>query len=141
MARRRRRRGESMEFCSFCNREQDEVNRLIAGPNSVYICDECVDLCKEILEEEQRPLGRPQPFPNRLLPPKEIYRRLNQYVIGQERAKKVLSVAVYNHYKRIGSTKVNREDVELQKSNILLIGPTGCGGGPPCWARVRCIGY
>lgn len=128
MARRRGgRRGGTMEFCSFCNREQNEVNRLIAGPNSVYICDECVDLCKEILEEEQRPLGRTQPFPNRLLTPKEIYRRLNQYVIGQERAKKVLSVAVYNHYKRIDSTKVGRDDVELQKSNILLIGPTGCG--------------
>lgn len=128
MARRiRGRRGRTMEFCSFCNREQDEVDRLIAGPNSVYICDECVDLCKEILEDEQQPLGRTQPFPNRLLPPKEIYRRLNHYVIGQERAKKVLSVAVYNHYKRIGSTKAGREDVELQKSNILLIGPTGCG--------------
>ena len=128
MARRRGgRRGGTMEFCSFCNREQNEVNRLIAGPNSVYICDECIDLCKEILEEEQRPLGRTQPFPNRLLTPKEIYRRLNQYVIGQERAKKVLSVAVYNHYKRIDSTKVGRDDVELQKSNILLIGPTGCG--------------
>ncbi len=125
MARRGKRSG-SNQFCSFCNREQDEVNRLIAGPNSVYICDECVDLCKEILEEEEAPLTRAQPLPSRLLPPKEIYRRLNQYVIGQERAKKVLSVAVYNHYKRISVGKVG-DDVELQKSNILLLGPTGCG--------------
>src|SRR5688572_5137717 len=125
MARRSKRSGNT-QFCSFCNREQDEVNRLIAGPNSVYICDECVDLCKEILEEEEAPLTRAQPLPTRLLPPKEIYRRLNQYVIGQERAKKVLSVAVYNHYKRISAGKVG-DDVELQKSNILLLGPTGCG--------------
>jgi ATP-dependent Clp protease ATP-binding subunit ClpX len=123
---RRGRRSTGNQFCSFCNREQDEVNRLIAGPNSVYICDECVDLCKEILEEEEAPLTRAQPLPSRLLPPKEIYRRLNQYVIGQERAKKVLSVAVYNHYKRIGAGKLG-DDVELQKSNILLLGPTGCG--------------
>lgn len=122
---RRRRRSEMIEFCSFCNREQNEVNRLIAGPNSVHICDECVTLCEEILEDEEN--VTPQAFSNRLLPPKEIYRRLDQYVIGQERAKKVLSVAVYNHYKRIGAPKVNRDDVELQKSNILLIGPTGCG--------------
>ncbi len=126
MARRGNKRGTGTQFCSFCNREQDEVNRLIAGPNSVYICDECVDLCKEILEEEEAPLTRAQPMPSRLLPPKEIYRRLNQYVIGQERAKKVLSVAVYNHYKRISAGKVG-DDVELQKSNILLLGPTGCG--------------
>jgi ATP-dependent Clp protease ATP-binding subunit ClpX len=121
-----RRGGGSGQFCSFCNREQDEVNRLIAGPNSVFICDECVDLCKEILEEEEAPAPRPQNFNGRVLPPKEIYRRLNQYVIGQERAKKVLSVAVYNHYKRI-NVGSQLEDVELQKSNILLIGPTGCG--------------
>jgi ATP-dependent Clp protease ATP-binding subunit ClpX len=125
MARRGKRTGTT-QFCSFCNREQDEVNRLIAGPNSVYICDECVDLCKEILEEEEGPSSRAQPLPNRLLPPKEIYRRLNHYVIGQERAKKVLSVAVYNHYKRISAGKMG-DDVELQKSNILLLGPTGCG--------------
>jgi ATP-dependent Clp protease ATP-binding subunit ClpX len=125
MARRGKRTGTT-QFCSFCNREQDEVNRLIAGPNSVYICDECVDLCKEILEEEEGPTSRAQPLPNRLLPPKEIYRRLNHYVIGQERAKKVLSVAVYNHYKRISAGKMG-DDVELQKSNILLLGPTGCG--------------
>ncbi|MCB9172941.1 MAG: ATP-dependent Clp protease ATP-binding subunit ClpX, partial [Ardenticatenales bacterium] len=98
-------------------------------PNSVYICDECVDLCREILEEEQLPRLRSAPSKTKLLPPKELYRRLDEYVIGQDRAKKVLSVAVYNHYKRINATVDGSEgnDVELQKSNILLLGPTGCG--------------
>lgn len=132
MARKGRRSGPT-QFCSFCNREQDEVNRLIAGPNSVFICDECVDLCKEILQEEDLPASRAPLLPQRqLLPPKEIYRRLNQYVIGQEAAKKTLSVAVYNHYKRINAQAAangtkSTDDVELQKSNILLLGPTGCG--------------
>ncbi len=127
---RKTRRGSGQQ-CSFCNRDQTEVNRLIAGPNSVFICDECVDLCKEILEEEAPTIRRsPSPpfgaLPQRLPPPKEIYEQLNQYVIGQDRAKKVLSVAVYNHYKRIFYAG-DYDDVELQKSNILLIGPTGCG--------------
>lgn len=121
----------SGQACSFCNRDQTEVSRLIAGPNSVFICDECVDLCKEILEEEapasQRPRGQSLGLDSqRLPPPKDIYRKLNQYVVGQDRAKKVLSVAVYNHYKRIQASE-QTDDVELQKSNILLIGPTGCG--------------
>ncbi len=119
----RTKRGE--EFCSFCNRSQDQVNRLIAGPDSVFICDECVELCREILEEETTtPKG--EPLSIKILPPREIYRRLNQYVVGQERAKKVLSVAVYNHYKRVMSGTFS-DEVELGKSNILLIGPTGCG--------------
>jgi ATP-dependent Clp protease ATP-binding subunit ClpX len=119
----RTKRGE--ESCSFCNRSQDQVNRLIAGPDSVFICDECVELCREILEEEtSTPKG--EPLSIKILPPREIYRRLNQYVVGQERAKKVLSVAVYNHYKRVLSG-VFADEVELGKSNILLIGPTGCG--------------
>src|SRR5512141_2968770 len=114
------------EMCSFCNRSQDQVNRLIAGPGQVYICDECVELCREILEQESAtPSGETLSIES--LPPKEIYRRLNQYVVGQERAKKVLSVAVYNHYKRIQSGSTSGDDVELGKSNILLIGPTGCG--------------
>ena len=114
--------------CSFCKREQDQVNRLIAGPDNVYICDECVDLCKEMLLEEAQETTPPSRDFNLPKPPtpREIYRRLNEYVIGQERAKKVLSVAVYNHYKRIRAG-VRSDDVELQKSNILLIGPTGCG--------------
>jgi len=115
----------STQYCSFCRRAQDEVNRLIAGPDEIFICDECVELCQEILAEDQ-PLPPRELFTHRILSPKEIYERLNEYVIGQDRAKKVLSVAVYNHYKRIlAEGKV--DDVELQKSNILLIGPTGCG--------------
>lgn len=120
------------QYCSFCNRDQAEVSRLIAGPNSVFICDECVDLCKEILEEEvpashgkaSSALGLDA---QRLPPPKEIYRQLNQYIVGQNRAKKVLSVAVYNHYKRVQLEDEISDEVELQKSNILLVGPTGCG--------------
>jgi len=119
----RTKRGE--EFCSFCNRSQDQVNRLIAGPDSVFICDECVELCREILEEDtSTPKG--EPISIKILPPREIYRRLNQYVVGQDRAKKVLSVAVYNHYKRVLNGTAS-DDVELGKANILLIGPTGCG--------------
>jgi ATP-dependent Clp protease ATP-binding subunit ClpX len=113
--------------CSFCRRAHDEVNRLIAGPEGVFICDECVDLCREILEEEAVAYKPPTEFKvERILSPKEILEHLDQYVVGQERAKRVLSVAVYNHYKRINSGGVV-DDVELEKSNILLIGPTGCG--------------
>jgi ATP-dependent Clp protease ATP-binding subunit ClpX len=113
--------------CSFCRRAHDEVNRLIAGPEGVFICDECVDLCREILEEEAVAYKPPTEFKvERILSPKEILEHLNQYVVGQDRAKRVLSVAVYNHYKRINSGGIV-DDVELEKSNILLIGPTGCG--------------
>ncbi|MDQ4004885.1 MAG: AAA family ATPase, partial [Actinomycetota bacterium] len=108
--------------CSFCGKSQKQVKKLIAGPG-VYICDECIDLCNEIIEEE---LSETSELKLEDLPkPLEIYEFLNDYVIGQETAKKVLSVAVYNHYKRI---QVGPQDeVELQKSNILLLGPTGCG--------------
>jgi ATP-dependent Clp protease ATP-binding subunit ClpX len=108
--------------CSFCGKSQKQVKKLIAGPG-VYICDECIDLCNEIIEEE---LSETTELKLEELPkPREIYDFLNDYVIGQEQAKKVLSVAVYNHYKRIqvGST----DEVELQKSNIVILGPTGCG--------------
>ncbi len=110
--------------CSFCGKSQDEVKKLIAGP-SVYICDECVSLCNEIIQEEyeQKEKDRERDF---LLKPREIKQRLDQYVIEQERAKKALSVAVHNHYKRI-SANIDTEDVEIDKSNILLIGPTGSG--------------
>ncbi|MCI0475737.1 MAG: ATP-dependent Clp protease ATP-binding subunit ClpX [Anaerolineales bacterium] len=117
------RRGE--ESCSFCSRSSDQVSRLIAGPESVFICDDCVELCREILEQEAN-ADRGATLSITSLPPKEIYRRLNEYVVGQDRAKKVLSVAVYNHYKRI-LTGAKSGDIELGKSNILLIGPTGCG--------------
>jgi ATP-dependent Clp protease ATP-binding subunit ClpX len=112
--------------CSFCGKSQDQVRRLIAGPGAVYICDECVDLCREIIDEESAPPARAKlPLP-KLPTPKKIYELLSSYVVGQERAKKVLSVAVYNHYKRINAG-MQVDDVELQKSNILLVGPTGCG--------------
>lgn len=110
--------------CSFCGKTQEQVRRLIAGPG-VYICDECIELCSEIIEEEFEDL-RPNVELSDVPKPKEIKRILDQYVIGQERAKKALSVAVYNHYKRIHFPKKS-EDVELQKSNVLLLGPTGSG--------------
>ena len=108
--------------CSFCNKTQDQVRKLIAGPNA-YICDECVQICAEIVDEELEETGAADSI--NLLKPKEIREFLDQYVIGQEEAKKVLSVAVYNHYKRIMADK--DFDVELQKSNILMVGPTGSG--------------
>ncbi|MBF2078544.1 MAG: ATP-dependent protease ATP-binding subunit ClpX [Synechococcales cyanobacterium T60_A2020_003] len=134
--------------CSFCGKSQEQVRKLIAGPG-VYICDECVDLCNEILDEELFDSSStvPQPSPRRdthperhstrspalslgqIPKPREIKRHLDQHVIGQDEAKKVLSVAVYNHYKRLSysQSKTSEDTVELQKSNILLIGPTGCG--------------
>jgi ATP-dependent Clp protease ATP-binding subunit ClpX len=112
--------------CSFCGKSQDQVQRLIAGPGGVYICDECIDLCREIIEEEQATITKPRLQTGKIPPPKKIYEQLSHYVIGQERAKKTLAVAVYNHYKRIGVGN-QIDDVELGKSNILLIGPTGCG--------------
>jgi ATP-dependent Clp protease ATP-binding subunit ClpX len=113
--------------CSFCRRAHDEVNRLIAGPEGVFICDECVALCGEILEDEVNTYKQTDEFKvERVLPPREMMTHLDQYVIGQERAKRVLSVAVYNHYKRINAGGSINE-VELEKSNILMVGPTGCG--------------
>ncbi|MBL7200879.1 MAG: ATP-dependent Clp protease ATP-binding subunit ClpX [Anaerolineae bacterium] len=112
--------------CSFCNRGSDEIGKLIAGPQGVYICNECVDLCSEILLQDP-PQAEQEPFVLERLPtPKEITSYLDEYVIGQTQAKRVLSVAVYNHYKRIMSAS-ETDEVELAKSNILLIGPTGCG--------------
>jgi ATP-dependent Clp protease ATP-binding subunit ClpX len=111
--------------CSFCGKNQDQVRRLIAGPGAVYICDQCVELCREIVQEDKSSPSRAKVPLQRVPPPKTIYEQLGEYVVGQERARKVLSVAVYNHYKRIGAT--TSTGVELEKSNILLLGPTGCG--------------
>ncbi len=120
-------RGGRVQYrCSFCGKGQEEVRRLIAGPGSVYICDECVELCREIIDEEETPAPRPERSFTRVPTPKKLYEQLNGYVVGQDRAKKNLAVAVYNHYKRINANTAD-DDVELQKSNILLLGPTGCG--------------
>ncbi|MBP3297693.1 MAG: ATP-dependent Clp protease ATP-binding subunit ClpX [Lachnospiraceae bacterium] len=111
--------------CSFCGKSQDAVRRMIAGPEGIYICDECVDICSDIIEEEE--YDEPEEGMNiNLLKPVEIKEFLDTYVIGQEEAKKVLSVAVYNHYKRVMAPK-KKDDVELQKSNIIMVGPTGSG--------------
>src|SRR2546427_12481295 len=110
--------------CSFCGKSQKQVKKLIAGPG-VYICDECIDLCNEIIDEE---LSAPAAFDLENVPkPKEIYEVLDEYVVGQDASKRTLSVAVYNHYKRVQMMMSGESDIELQKSNILLLGPTGCG--------------
>ena len=111
--------------CSFCNKTQDQVRKLIAGPSGVYICDECVDICADIIEEEYEDEQFESGVDINLLKPVEIKEFLDEYVIGQEEAKKVLAVAVYNHYKRVMAEK--DLDVELQKSNIIMVGPTGSG--------------
>ncbi|MEE4192453.1 MAG: ATP-dependent Clp protease ATP-binding subunit ClpX [Halieaceae bacterium] len=117
--------GGKLLYCSFCGKSQHEVRKLIAGP-SVFICDECVDLCNDIIREEVQESGG-ESSQDRLPVPQEIKAILDEYVIGQQRAKKVLSVAVYNHYKRLRHDDGRSEDVELGKSNILLVGPTGSG--------------
>ena len=110
--------------CSFCGKTQDQVNRIVAGPG-VYICNECIELCSEIIEEEFEDAHVEKPL-DEIPKPHEIKRIMDEYVIGQDKAKRTLAVAVYNHYKRINSEN-SRNDIELQKSNILLMGPTGCG--------------
>lgn len=111
-------------FCSFCGKPKELVKRLIAGPNGIYICDECIEVCREVVNEDVKRENVTSPVP--LLKPAEIKSRLDEYIIGQDEAKKVLSVAVYNHYKRINAAP-SEDGVELDKSNILLLGPTGSG--------------
>src|SRR5438045_3871681 len=125
--------GNEQLLCSFCGKSQRQVKKLIAGPG-VYICDECIDLCNEIIDEE---LTAPAQLDLDNLPrPKDIYSVLNDYVVSQEEAKRTLAVAVYNHYKRV-QMGTEDGDVELQKSNILLLGPTGCGKTPRAPAAAR----
>ena len=115
--------------CSFCGKSQKEVERLIAGPG-VYICDECIKVCTNIIENdlyEDSEISSGEDKSNELLKPEEIKKILDEYIIGQDDAKKTLSVAVYNHYKRINNKEKEKDDVEIQKSNVLLLGPTGCG--------------
>ena len=119
--------GEKTLYCSFCGKSQHEVKKLIAGP-SVFVCDECIDLCNEIIRDELPATTDVGKAGNELPTPAEIKANLDNYVIGQEVAKRILAVAVYNHYKRLRhQEKAKKDDVELAKSNILLIGPTGSG--------------
>ena len=118
-------REDTVYKCSFCSKPDTQVNRLIAGPNGVYICDNCIKLCSEILESDEK--EQTSINPEKLPKPKDICDTLDQYIIGQDEAKKTLSVAVYNHYKRLGQKTTKKSDVEIQKSNILMIGPTGSG--------------
>src|SRR5579859_1308548 len=111
--------------CSFCGKGQDQVRKLVAGPG-VYICDQCIDLCQEGLEEDNKSTSPKRGKPGVMPTPQVICASLDQHVVGQDQAKRVLSVAVYNHFRRIANAKTN-SDVELQKSNVLLVGPTGCG--------------
>jgi len=115
---------EDQLFCSFCGKPKELVKRLIAGPNGIYICDECIEVCREIMKEDDRKTRTSDKV--ELLTPAEIKAKLDEYIVGQDEAKKVLSVAVYNHYKRINAS-ADKDGIELDKSNILLLGPTGSG--------------
>lgn len=114
-------------YCSFCRKSHRDVGPLVEGPGDVYICGECIELCQSIIEQEKRRRGSRSPNSPRTPTPREIKEKLDQYVVGQQRTKKVLSVAVHNHYKRLTMNDFGRTDVEVDKSNILLIGPTGSG--------------
>ena len=123
--------GRSQYHCSFCMKDQAQVRRLVAGPGGVYICNECVEACRAVIHDEQLNSAPPEPqtasSPPQTLPPLAIYDRLCEHVVGQDEAKRVLAVAVYNHYKRINTVIDPDDEVELEKSNILLVGPTGSG--------------
>jgi len=114
-------------FCSFCGKGEREVGPMIEGPENIYICAGCVELCSSIIHQEKRRITRTKPASGRIPTPRQIKEKLDEYVIGQEYAKKSISVAVHNHYKRLLHTESEDDDVEIEKSNVLLIGPTGCG--------------
>ena len=116
--------------CSFCRKNYRDVGPLVEGPGDVYICGDCIELCQSILEQEQRRRGPSKQLFNKIMSPREIVAKMDEYVIGQQSAKKVLSVAVHNHYKRL-SLGWEGSDVEVEKSNIMLVGPTG--SGKRCW--------
>ena len=117
-----------VHVCSFCQRSSDDVGPIVEGPNGVFICANCVELCHNIIRQEQRKTAETKPLFTTIPVPRQIKEFLDQYVIGQDQAKKMLSVAVHNHYKRLSQVDIDEGDsVELDKSNILLIGPTGCG--------------
>ena len=113
-------------FCSFCRKSYRDVGPLVEGPGDVYICGECIELCQSILDQERRRRGSSKQLFSRVPTPREVVKQLDEYVIGQEDAKKVLAVAVHTHYKRL-TLGADNSDVEIDKSNILLMGPTGCG--------------
>jgi len=129
--------GEKLLYCSFCGKSQHEVRKLIAGP-SVFICDECIELCNDIIREETASDKNGKAVKTDLPTPKEICQILDEYVIGQEQAKKILSVAVYNHYKRLKHL-AKTDEVELAKSNILLVGPTGSGKSTTLYATLNIV--
>src|SRR3954451_14871306 len=114
-------------YCSFCRKNYRDVGPLVEGPGDVYICGECIELCQSIIDQEKRRRGTSRTSVSHIPTPRTIKDKLDQYVVGQGRAKKVLSVAVHNHYKRLSLTEQGRGEVEVDKSNILLIGPTGSG--------------
>src|SRR5262249_11514116 len=120
--------GRQPNVCSFCGKDEMQVNRLITGPRNFAICDECVKTCHDIIEGERRLANQPRALHNtaKIMPPRTIYKYLDDYVVGQDAAKRTLSVAVYNHYKRV-ENKHRLSDVEVGKSNVLLVGPTGSG--------------
>ncbi|MFW6062493.1 MAG: ClpX C4-type zinc finger protein, partial [Planctomycetota bacterium] len=119
---------EQAQKCSFCNRSSQEVGPVVEGPGDVYICANCVEVCHNIIRQEQRRASQSQPMFSSIPAPREIKEHLDSYVISQDQAKKVLSIAVYNHYKRLSSIDAGTDDdVEIEKSNILLMGPTGVG--------------
>src|SRR5437868_3426197 len=114
-------------FCSFCRKSYRDVGPLVEGPGDVYICGECIELCQSILDQEKRRRGGPQKLFTKVPTPREIVEHLDSYVVGQKITKKILAVAVHNHYKRLMLTADAENNIEIEKSNIMLIGPTGCG--------------